>query len=336
MLNSTKEFIRYLSGDKSSQDSTVINAYVHVIVHFGSVDDAHHLLPVFLSEPFSFHHNLLLPVFQKFGDLQAAASLFNACIVSNKLHESALPEVLEVLGDLKYAPVRPILIHYALDPETDYYISKYAVAGLLNFDCSDIQDRILSSIEACYEKHLFPEFVPSLVCKLDNRVPVLEKLYELGNKGIPSTDCIGGIIQAFSLCGKEGEPYFRKILFDPYWEAISSGTGNVWATYEGMRRLNISFKELYAAVRECHEPAETSYALDVLLSLLEIKVTENGAIRTGTESFMQIYESLYKWKHENESDNIITIANTFGKEDDAHKIEVLLRSRIQEEIILKK
>lgn len=334
MLNSTKEVIRYLSDDTSSPDSTVIGACVHAIVQLGSIEDARHLLPLFLSDPFSFHHNLLLPVFRKFGDLQTAEALFNACIVSHKLHEAAFPEVLEVLGDLNYEPVRAILIHYALEPETDYYTSKYAVAGLLNFDCSDIQDRILSSIEACYDKPLFPEFIPALVCKLTNRMPVLEKLYDLGSKGIPSTDCIGGFIQAFSLCGQEGEPYFRKVLFDPYWEAVSSGTGNVWVTYEGMRRLNISFKELYAAVRECHEPAETSYALDVLLALLEIKVTENSAIRTGTESFMQIYESLYKWKDENESDTLVTVARAFGKEDTAYKIGALLKLKMQEEMIL--
>lgn len=334
MLNCTKDVISYLNSDASLPDITLIDVCVHAIVHIGSADDVRHLLPVFLSEPFSYHHNLLLPVFQKFGDHQTAEALFNACIVSNKLHEAALPEVLQVLGSLNYEPVRTILIHYALDPGTDYYTAKYAVAGLLNFDCSDIQDRILSSIEACYGKHLFPEFVPALACKLNNSLPVLEKLYELGSRGIPSTDCIGGFIQAFSLCGREGEPYFRKILFDPDWEAVNTGTGNAWLSYEGMQRLNIGFKELYAAVRECQEPAEKAYALEVLLSLLEIKMTRHGALKTGTESFIQIHEALYKWKNENESDNLISLAGAFGKEDDARKIETLLSLRMQEEMIL--
>lgn len=333
MLPATQDLIRYLSRGSSSRDSTLITTYVHVIGQCGTKADADYLLPVFLAEPFHFYHSLLFPVFQKFGDLQTAEALFKACMVSGRLHEDAFPEVLEVLGDLNYAPVKEILIHYALNPESDHYTGKYAVAGLLNFDCRDIQQQIVAGIEACYGKHLFSEFIPALVCKLTDRVPVLAKLYELGNDGIPSVDCMGGIIQAFSLCGKEGEPYFRKMLFNPYWGALDSGTGNAWHTYCGMQRLAIGFKDLYAEVKGLVDPAQKWYAVEALLALLEIKVTERSAVKSSGESYLQIYEALYSWKHENERDNLLDLARAFEKEDQALHIETLLKLKMHEQLL---
>lgn len=338
MVKTTAEIIEHLKRDQQARDSTILASLVNSVLKCGDKSDADRLLPQFLSDPQDFHHALVLPVFKKFGDRHHARALFEACIGSGKFDPQTDAEILEVLGSLQFEPVKQLLVNYAF-VETDYYLSRHAVLGLLHFDCGELQDTITGEIEKCYGRNLFPEFVPALVCKLRDKTATLEKLYELGNT-TASTDCNAGIILGFALSGKEGEWYFRQALFDPAWELFSGATGSVYQAYRGLHFLGITFRELHQHLKQISDPQTLDYALTMLLSLLEMKIMDRE--NTGPESFADLYQSLFKWTEK--KDNLIDLCQkanptrAFGfanKEEDAYRLEKLVGLKMDEENILK-
>src|SRR5690606_11515800 len=103
------------------------------------------------------------------------------------LNEDFPEDILEILGQMKYEPVKPVLALYAFHT-SDYYPNMSAVLGLLHFDCHEYQKQIKSSIEGILNKNLFPEYLPALVCKLEDPKKLLAQLYKSGSTTI-STDC---------------------------------------------------------------------------------------------------------------------------------------------------
>ena len=333
MLKTTIELIEHLKRNKTERELTLINSLVYSIVACGDKRDADAVLNQYLSNPSDFHYSYLLQVFKKWGDHSVAEQLFNASIFKNKLKENAEPEILEVLGHLKYAPIKKTLADYIFEnPEPDYYISKNAVLGLIHFDCHEYQNEIEMEIEKCYGKNLFPVFVPALVCKLTDRKSILENLYKLGNE-FASTDCNAGIVLGFSLCGEEGRPFLKRVLFDPNWETDSTGTGTVHFAYEGLKNLGVTFMELYQEIKSISDEGKLKNSLGVLFALLDRSIEDIEINKK--ESFADIYTALFKWKNDRESDNIIDLAERVGKMEDAYKIEKLLELKMKEEAIFK-
>lgn len=332
MLKTTFELTEYLKLDQSERESTVISSLVYSILKCGDKTDADEILKQYLIHPFDFDYSYLLPVFKAFGDISVAEKLFKSSIYQDKLIEDANYEILEVLGHLKYEPIKPILAYYTFgnQEKNDYYLSRSAVLGLLHFDCTEYQKEIETEIEKCYGKGLFPEFIPALVCKLKDRTLILEKLYELGSK-FASTDCNAGIILGFSLCGEEGRGYFKKVLFDRGWETSSTGTGTVHYAYEGLKNLEITFKELYHEIKTISDKENLEYYLDVLFALLRRKVDDIAVNKK--ESFAEIHTTLFKWKNEN--DSIIDLAGIVDLTDEAYQIQELIGLKMNEEAILK-
>jgi len=336
MLATTTSLIQYLQQEKEARHFTVINAMVHAILSCGSAKDAEALLPTFLSNPGDLDHAQLLPVLEQFGNTPIAETLFKELTTDQRLNQGVDEVVLAVLGKLKYEPARPMLIYYALEQEPyNYYLSQQAVFGLLHFDLTNIQPLIKSSIEKCYGQSLFPEFVPALVCKLEisDQQQVLEQLYHLGCN-TASTDCIGGIVLGFSLCGELGKPYFWKVLFDPYWELGLSSTGNRSYTFMAMQNLQISFYELYEKVRSIEEPDAQRYALDMLLEMLDIKISEPLSTNA-PETITYIYTTLFGWQSAWESNNLTNLAEKLGRSDAASNIEKLMEQKLKEEMLYK-
>ncbi|HEV2831579.1 MAG TPA: hypothetical protein VGW31_06330 [Hanamia sp.] len=333
MLETTYELIKYLKLDKSERELTIICSLVNSIVKCGDKSDADAVLNQYLTNSYDFHYSYLLPVFKILGNHSVAEQIFNVSIYQNKLNENASTEILDVLGHLKYAPIKQILADYIFESrETDYYISKNAVLGLINFDCGEYQNNIEIEIEKCYGKNLFPEFVPTLVCKLKDRNSILEKLYELGSK-FASTDCNAGILLGFSLCGKQGRQYFKRVLFDRNWEACSTGTGTIHFAYEGLKNLGITFKELYHEIKPISDKENLEYCLDVFFALLKKRIDDIEINKK--ELFADIYTTLFKWKNDNESDNIIDLARSIDKMEEAYEIKKLIELKMDEEAILK-
>ena len=333
MLKTTTELIDHLKQDKRSNNYTYINSLVNAILKCGDKDDADLILNQYLKNPFDFDHSALLPVIKKYGDKHYAEKLFQSFIKENKIIENADPTILEVIGYLKYDPVKPVLAGYIFGkPDVDYYVSKSAVLGLLNFNCVEYQNEIKSAIENCYDKNLFPEFVPALVCKLNDPTPVLEKLYELGSQ-YASTDCNAGIILGFSLSGEEGKRYFKQVLFDPIWEAYSTSTGTVNFAYQGMKNAGINFNELYQELKYISDKEQLSYSLDVFFALMERKI--NDPEINLNESFADIYNLLFNRENTNESSNLTDLALKTNKAEEAFQIETLVELKMNEEAILK-
>ncbi|WP_439506182.1 hypothetical protein [Sediminibacterium sp.] len=274
-----------------------------------------------------------MPIIKYLGDDTHAEQIFNATIKFDKLEDSAAPEIFELLGFLKYAPVKPILVDYIFKTAvTDYYSTKYAVLGLLHFDCSEYQDIIKTTIADCYGKNLFPEFIPTLVAKLDNPSDILEKLYELGND-YASTDCNAGIVLGFSLCGNQGRDYFKRMLFNPNWETNSTGTGTVYFAYRGLQNLGITFKDLYIQIKLISDKEQLKYSLSVFFALLNAKI-DDIEMNKG-ELFSDLYTMLFKRQNDTLSDNLMELASTVEKQDDVYELQGRLEMKMKEEAILK-
>lgn len=334
MLQSTQKLIAYFQLDASLRNTTLITSLVNAVVKCGDKQDAKALFKQYLKNTSEFHYSYLLPVFKAFADASMAAELFDIVIKDQQLIPNADPEILEVLGHLQFAPIKPILAEYLFnsDTKTDYYISKYAALGLLHFNCDEYQETILKAIEKCYGENLFPEFIPALVCKLKDTKKTLQKLYDLGDE-VASTDCNAGILLGFSLCGEEGKYYFKKALFNQHWETFSTSTGTIHYAYEGLKNLGILLQELYQEIKSISDTASLSYAMDVFLALLNKKIEDIE--HNATESYASLYVALFQWKSASESDNFIDLATSVDKETEAYEIEKLLALKMNEEVVLK-
>ena len=333
MLRTTTELIAHLNQDNQSRNFTVINILVNTIFKCGTKEDADLILNQYLKNPFDFDHATLLPVLKKLGDIHYAEKLFKVFIKDNKLVEHADAAILEVLGHLKYEPIKPVLADYLFgQPADEHDLSKNAVLGLLHFNCDEYQKEIETAIENCYYKNLFPEFVPALVCKLKDQAIVLEKLYELGSQ-YASTDCNAGIILGFSLSGQEGRRYFKKVLFDPLWETYSTATGNIHFAYRGMKNAGVTFKEIYSELKQISDKEQLDYSLAVFFALIERKVVDPEI--NFNESFAELYNLLFTWESTNESNNLANLATAFNKSDEVDQLEKLIELKMNEEAILK-
>lgn len=334
MLSTTTKLIGYLNDKERYRNYSVIGSMIYAIIKCGSKEDADELLGQYLANPFDSKYFDLLSVFKKFGDSSYAEKLYDLLVEDDRLAEDADTEVLALLGHFHYEPAKKMLANYAFGLiDTSYYYTKDAIIGLLNFDCDEYQAQIREEIVKCYGQGLFSEFIPALVCKLHDRAEFLEPLYELGSK-YASTDCNGGIVLGFSLCGEEGKKYFRKILFDPDWETYGGGTGTDHYTYKGLKNLGITFRELYGQVRQITDKKELEYALSVLLAMVRKRIYDR--YDQDIETFSEIYQLLFGWKNENESDNIHDLIKFAGEKDrqEAYEFERLLKLKMTEEAIL--
>ncbi|MES2380982.1 MAG: hypothetical protein V4538_08070 [Bacteroidota bacterium] len=332
MIKSTAELIEYLKVDKDKRETSLVQSYVEAIFKLGSKEDASLLLDSYLKQHFDFAHSYLLILFRKFGDKTFADKIFNIVIADEKLNENADPDILTLLAELNYEPIKKILFNYAFSNiESDYQFQKASILGLLNYDCNEYKDTIKANIENCLNKNLFPEFIPALVCKLSDKKQMLEKLYESGDK-IASTDCNAGIILGFSLCGEEGKKYFKKALFNPNWETYSGSTGTVRFTYEGLKNLNIKFSELYNEIKQLKEKREISYALQVLFSLFDCRISDYE--NDDFENFKTLYKTFFSWENPDSSNNLIDMARLIEMESKAYEYQKIFELKMTEEIII--
>jgi hypothetical protein len=332
MIKSTFKLLEYLNNDKSKRETSVVHSYVMSILKLGSKEDANFLLDSFLKNTADFDHLHLISLFKKFGDVSFAEKIFNAVIVQNKLSEDADPSILNLIGQLKYNPIKDILFQYSFSKDySDYTLQTYSTLGLLNFDCSEYIDEIKININSCLNKNLFPEFIPALVCKLPEKAKVLDQLYELGNN-YASTDCNAGIILGFSLCGEQGKEYFKKALYNPNWETYSSSTGTLKFTYEGMKNLKISFTELYTDIKQIQDKTELKYALNVLFSLFSKRILDYEDEKI--DSFKTLYKLFYCREDPNDSNNLIDLADKVGEEEEAYKYRNMFENKMTEEFII--
>ena len=328
MIKATEQLMDYLQRE-TPPNWEVISAFTNVIEVKGGPEDGEVIGKYLLDHQGNFMLSDLYQVILACGTPKIAEGFLKAGVREGRLIEGIDLEVLEVIGRFQLEEARSMLVHYALD-EYDYYTSLHAVRGLLNYNCDDLQETIQTAIRSVYNKSLFNELVPALVCKLKDRKDVLEQLYISGSNYC-SSDCNGGIILGFSLCGSEGIPYFKKALFNPFWEAHYPSRHYV---VEGMENLGLSLADLFKEIQGFQGRDEQSYGLQVLLSLLEVNIKSHRIKRNKTESYTKLMEEFFTPRGGNFSGDLTEFAKIFEKQEQASEMESLLRLRLREEVIL--
>ena len=333
MILATHKILEIFSSNRKP-DFTIVSALVSCVEQFGNISAADVLLDCFLADPTDSYRADLLCVIDAFGDFSHTQKLIGNCFNGKKLKKDYPTEILHTLGYIGDENSVELLLHNALY-ENDYYSSKDAVLGLLHFDCGEFESQILAAIEETYEKNLFNEFVPALVCKLSEPTEVLENLFKYGST-ITSADCNSGVILGFSLCGKIGEEYFRKALWHPFWEANCGATGTVHWAYFGTQNLGITLSELYQEVKNSETDA-LAHRLSVIEGLLKDKIGNVSSplrfIKPIEESFEAIYENIFAWETPNEANNIEDLGKKLGHLNRFFELRRKLEFRLQDEML---
>ncbi len=268
-----------------------VKIFIELFLREADSDDIEKLTNLFLESPDNSYRAMLLDIIMTSENDKTAEKLYFACFENEKLKKGVSPEVLRCLGYMKYEPVKQILINYI--KSKDYSENKNSCIGLLNFECSDIEDIITEEIEKCFKSSIFNEFVPVLACKIRDK-EYKNIIYEHG-KNIASVDCNAGLILAIALLGDK--ELFKKILWDETWEVFDCGTGTGYWSFIGMQILKISFKELYIdiidVVKEKGDSLEVKYKLGVFHTLLKNKL-EFTVMPFKISYLNEKYEDIYK------------------------------------------
>ena len=327
MIKATRNLLRYLNQNPSSLHWEMISPYANVIEEKGGPEDGEAVGEYLLEHQGNFNLSELYDVVLKWGSAELAQKFFQMSVSEGKLKEGYDLEVMQVFGRFQLEEARPLLVEHALG-ESDYYANLHAVRGLLNYNCDDLQDKIRGAIENVYKKGLFNELLPALVSKLHDREDVLERLFITGNEYC-SSDCNGGIFLGFSLCGEQGLSYFKKAMFEPFWEAHYPPRHYV---VEGMENLGITFSQLFREIQSFKNEEEQRYGLLVLNSLLEVKISHEKVKTDALENYIDLKRDLFTLSEGNYSGDLAEFAEKFGEKDTAYHLEELLRLRLQEEV----
>lgn len=329
----TKQLVTHLESIYPSY--TIVSNYIYTIRKLGTREDVSVLMDYYYKHPRVYHVNYILSLLYNWGTLSDAKKLWEFSFENGRLKDNYSEEILHLLGYLGFQESRDTLLHYALNSE-NHSLNQNAVLGLLHLDCSDCEEALMGEIERCYGKSLFAEFSPALVCKVPNQYDILSHFYKLGSS-IVSTDCNGGILLAFSLCGEVGEGFFWKVIWDENWECLGGGTGTDYWTYIAMRNLKITFLELYQQLKKTTNTELLEYQLNVFRSLLRYALIDAPHpirfIKPSPFSFLNLYQTLYSWKDANTSNNITDLARKVNLESVFYELENLLEYKMREEML---
>ncbi|HAJ62674.1 MAG TPA: hypothetical protein DCP31_28395 [Cyanobacteria bacterium UBA8543] len=341
MLPATKCLLDLYKKDKNQEQKWELkNSYIRAIRHYGSQADAEALLPAFL-EAAEQREELIEPL-MIYGDVSTAQTLVENCFQGEHLRDGVPEDILHCLGYLGYTPVQQILWEYA--KSGDYWLSKAACMGLINLPCVGLEREIEEQIKKCYGKSLFPEFIPALAIKTNND-SLLEEIFQLGQT-MASTDCNGGIILGVALSGKKSFDLFKKIIWNPHWEAYSGSTGSDFYLYIGTQYLNISCVELYLEMKARQEGGTTAQSQQwhdflVIEALLNLQIARPHMglrfISEIDESYSQLYTDFFTWSDPNHDDSIIGLAKKILGDSELrvsslYEIKKQLALRMEQEI----
>jgi hypothetical protein len=271
MLQTTRELLDRYAGEGVA--SLEEQAYLDVIDERGTRADIEGLLEAFLQWPAG--HGALLPVLARRGDAEVAHRLMERCLTTEGRLRDGMPEdLLHAVGYLGYQPVEEALWAAVTDGVTGWAEAASACFGLLNLPCVGLRDRIAAEIERHAGENFWPsEYLPALAIKTcrDDMLPLLVDW----GRGNASTNCNAGLILGIALYGDAGRAAFSQLMWDPYWEAHSTATGSIRATYTGARYLNMTFVEMLTAMRGQLAQANLAnadkrHAVRVVLGLLDV------------------------------------------------------------------
>lgn len=323
------------------------SAAAAAVLRHGSRDDAEALLPLFLETPET--HADLLPVFAQHGDITTAERLMKATLVNGVRREDVPSEVLQVLGYLGHEAAEQILWHHVVREDGDYYESMDAALGLLHLPCDGLQDQIDAALDLHFGANVFPEFLPALAVKTGTTA-WLDRLVAWGETGA-STDCNGGLILGIALHGEAGRAEFRRLVWNPWWEAGASATGSSRWTYAGARALGIGMAELYGELTahlasdsgSDSDEETTVHCFSTFVALLDHWVRRPWlGLRMAPdpeETADELATLLFDWSTPHEDDSLTGLAYRVLDRDspligEVHELERRLEVRLRHEVEL--
>jgi hypothetical protein len=343
MLEVTKQIINLNdSGNSSVHKQFLIN----ICNEYGTIDDAKALFNSFkqskdddVLDPIMFH-----------GDEELSEDLFKLTINNDKLKNGYSEKVIKALSFMEYPKLEEILIWYLkmlidgnYEEELSWDLHIAVCLGLLNYSCHGYENTIEYEIKRCLPKFIYPELIPCLAIKTKNS-DLIYDLYESGNRDAYS-DYNSGIVLGMALYGYKHRELFKSIIFDESWKASCGSSGTGFYTFMGMNYLNITFQELYTEIRNDIEQNMDKEIINdkiwVIHNLLKFKINEPyfykvKIIKKTDESFLSIYNTMFKWNNPQEDDSIIGIYRDYLKEDilteELNRLEDLIEIKIENEI----
>lgn len=319
------------------------SAAATAVLRHGSRDDAEALLPMFLETPEA--HADLLPVFARYGDVTTAERLMKATIVDGVLREDVPSEVLRAIGYLGDEAAEQILWHHVVREDGDYYESMNAALGLLHLPCDSLQDQIDAALDLHFGANLFPEFLPALAVKTGTTA-WLDRLVAWGEAGA-STDCNGGLILGIALHGEAGRAEFRRLVWNPWWEAGDGATGSSRWTYAGARALGLGMAELYgeltARLASDSDEETRVHCFATFVALLDHWVRRPWLglrmVPDPEETADELATLLFDWSTPHEDDSLTGLARRVLARDsprigEVHALERRLDAQLRHEVEL--
>jgi hypothetical protein len=332
---------------------SLASAYGATIARLGAREDAWALFAAFLENPAKRAY-MLTPI-RVLGDGELAHELFQACVQNGRLCDGMPEDILLCLGYMGYVLAESLLWKYVAQ-KADYGDHGYdygsaACLGLLHLPCVALKEAIAAEITSHSGKNWWDvELLPALACKTGHS-SLLEELYQWGST-TASTDCNAGLVLGIALYGEQGSAYFKRLLWNPDWEAHASATGTRHYTYLGCRYLGISlfdlYSELQAHIQRGSSQKQLQYGFKLVESMLGCFIDDDGLphqrlkfLPASPVSAQSVYETLFLWSHPNKDDSIIGLVGQLVESDadtrqslqqGLYELEQSLLVRIEREI----
>lgn len=235
MLNSTR---RLLTEDLHPFERA---ALVEIVATRGGSVDADALSPRLLSdaEP---QWDLLGPVVRH-SDAAPARRLYDRFVVDDRLIDGADPQLLWAFGWAGLESARPMLFHYARQPDWD--AAPAAVDGLAHLSPAGMKDEVRAAVQTCVGHNLFAEYLPALAGWIGDADLIDRFLAD--DHTSPSADCMAGVILAIGLLGPAGRDRLHRLFWTSDYPWIWND--NPRATGLAMRLTGLGVADLARELR---------------------------------------------------------------------------------------
>lgn len=216
-------------------------AAVELVSLRGGPADAEALLPVLLADPAA-NGDLIDPI-ARHGDAAMVRRLYDRFVEGDRLVEGADPRLLWAFGWAGLEEARPMLFHYACEPNWD--TAPAAVDGLVHLSPDGMEDQVRAAVETCVGRNLFAEYLPALAGWIGDAELIDRFLVD--DHTSPSTDCMSGVILGVGLLGPAGHDRLHALFWRDQYPMIW-GDAPV-ATGRAMRMTGLGVSDLAAELR---------------------------------------------------------------------------------------
>ncbi|WP_183252424.1 hypothetical protein [Brevundimonas basaltis] len=218
-------------------------AAVDLVSIRGGPADAEALLPVLLADP-AVNGDLIDPI-ARHGDAAMVRRLYDRFVEGGRMVDGADPRLLWAFGWAGLEEARPMLFHYACEPNWDS--APAALDGLVHLPPDGLEAEVRAVVGACVGRPLFAEYAPALAGWIGDAELLDRFLVEDGKTELPSADCLAGVILGVGLLGPAG----RQRLHDLFW---ADHYPIIWgdqpaATGRAMRMTGLGVADLAAELR---------------------------------------------------------------------------------------